>query len=155
MGGIVERILVPESILKEVQERAGKTDENTIGYLIFDPKTKKVLCFYEIYNKAYIPEKEETGAKREMLVDSLATDFGLEVVGYQTRYAIGDMEKIKQSALPNYKHAYISKSKNFISPITGTFELVPYQPKPEDLEILKDLKEHVSTLEHRLGITKG
>jgi hypothetical protein len=154
----VERILVPEPILQEVRDSARKTDENTIGYLIFDPKTKKVLCFYEIYNKAQITEGTDMGdimSKKEQLVNDLANDFGFDVIGYQTHYSVGDMKKIMQNAIPNYKHAYISKSKNFVKPIVGTFELVPYQPKPEDIELANDLKEHVSNLEDKLGIKRG
>jgi hypothetical protein len=157
MDGLVERILVPETVLREVRDSARKTDENTIGYLIFDLKTKKVLCFYEIYNKAQITDGTNTDAvasKKEQLVNELANDFGFGTIGYQTLYSTGDMDKIKQSALPGYKHAYIAKSKNFVSPITGNFELVPYQPKPEDLEITTDLKEHIGALENKLGIKK-
>jgi hypothetical protein len=150
-----EQILIPDNLLVKLTEIASKNETKKIGFLIYDPKTKKVICSYHVFDDVnnLSKEDEEIITKRQLLIDKLVLEFGFDVIGYQTKYEEGDVFKARKNFPEGYKHVYVSpKTFGYVPALTNNLELILYKPTKLDLEISNDVSGQITDLEKEYGI---
>jgi hypothetical protein len=150
-----EQIYIADNLLVKLSETANKVKTKEIGFLVYDPKTKKVICAYQMFDDSnnFSKEEEEIVTKKQELVDKLVLEFGFDVIGYQTKYEEGDVFKVRKNFPEGYKHVYVSpKTFGYIPALTNNLDLVAYKPGKLDLEITKDILDQIKDLEKERGI---
>jgi len=150
-----EQILIPDNLLVKLNEIASKIKTKKVGFLIYDPKTKKVICPYHMFDDVdnFSKEEEEIVTKRQDLVDKLVLEFGFDVIGYQTQYEDGDVWKVRKNFPEGYKHVCVSsKTVGYVPALTNNLDLVSYKPTKLDTEISIDVLDQIKDLEKERGI---
>lgn len=166
---------IPEVILSTLFEIAESENEHS-GFLFVDPRTNKVIGFYDVTrlsNEGFVePDKNKV-----RLVEEIKKKVSLETIEYHihsygtierygeyylTEPSDADLENIVENLNkdPNYKHLLISKGYSrregrvvqYLKPLTANFEVKSYKATKEDLETIKLLIKAIEDVESEHNI---